>query len=127
MEIQNMKTNSYKGSTASAWGQPITELAYDYDVAEFESVDEVRAAGEWPKDSEIVTFVNNTRKISARQNAQNAALVAAGYKKPTLKTDDQLKLRTLYNVFLSVEGTSEAEAREKASAALGGIAWADKK
>lgn len=121
-----MKTNSYKGSTSSAWGQPISELNYDYDVAEFETPEEVRAAGEWPKDTEIVTFVNVSRKTAARQNKQNEVLVAAGYKKPTLKTDDQLKLRTLYNVFMSVEGTTEEEAREKASAALGGIAWADK-
>jgi hypothetical protein len=83
----------------------------------------VNEKNEYPKDSEIVTFVNARRKASARQKAMQAAVDAAGIVKPTLENDAQLRLKNIAKSLVA-GGKSEAEAREIASTITGEV-WAD--
>lgn len=133
-----MKTEKFSGVIENAHGKPLHELQlkegsavlekgaklkYDAEYDAFENADEVRAKNAWPKDADIVKMVNAQAKANARQKAMTAAQDAAGIIKPTLENDDQLKLRKMYDIFIAAKNTP-AEARAKASAALG-IEWAD--
>ena len=119
-----MKTEKFSGTIESAYGKPVSPaIKFEGEYSAFESVEEVRTKNEYPSDDEVVTFVNNKKKANARQKAMQAALDAAGYEKPTLETDPQLQLRTLYKVFIA-SGKSETEARALASSTLG-VEWAE--
>ena len=131
-----MKTQTVKGKMENAYGKalaaqqynegfsPVNSLPYEGTWEAYTSIEEVKAANDFPSDKQVVKLLNTARKNKARAQYMTEALDAAGIIKPTLETDDQLKLKTMYDVFKSVKGTSETEAREKASNALG-IAWAD--
>lgn len=119
-----MKAETFKGTIESAYGKPVSPaLKFEGEYQAFETVPELREKNEYPSDEELVAFVNNKRKANARQKSMQAALDAAGYEKPTLETDAQLQLRTLYKVFIAA-GKPEAEARALASSTLG-VEWAE--
>jgi len=114
----------FQGVMESAYGQKLeTPLTYYARAWKFLTPDAVESAGKWPSKADIVDVVNAQEKANARQKGMLQALNLAGIKKPTLETDDQLKLREMTKIFKSA-GASETEARAKASAALG-IAWAE--
>lgn len=114
-----METKTFKGTVASAYGKTLdTPISFEFEVKQFTSADEVREAGEWPKDSEVVDFVNARNKNNERQKAQNAALSAAGIERPDLASDVQLQLRTLIKVY-EAAGKSKDEARGLAESTLG--------
>src|SRR5262245_15861989 len=114
-----MKTEKFSGTIESAYGKPVSPaLKFEGEYNAFENKEEVASKNELPSDDELVAFVNNKRKANARQKAMQAALDAAGYEKPTLETDPQLQLRTLYKVFTAA-GKSDAEAKTLASSTLG--------
>jgi hypothetical protein len=119
-----MKTEKFEGKIENAYGKPLASaLSYEASYDAFDGIDELRAANEFPKDSEIVDFVNAKRKANARQKAMTATLDAAGIVKPTLENDDQFKLREMVKVLTAGGKKTEAEARQIASTVLG-IEWA---
>lgn len=114
-----MKTANYRGSVASAYGRELPQaLTFDFTVEEFTNADEIREAGEWPKDSEIVDFVNNKRKNNERTKAQTQCLTDNGVEKPDLKTDVQEQLKQLIRIY-KIGGKSEDEAIQIAEQTLG--------
>lgn len=132
-----MKTLTVKGTTEKAHGKKLTDLMlkdgtqntvgslkFEGTYEAYENYAEVVAANDLPSNEDVVKFRNATRKINARSKALTTALDNAGIVKPTLENDDQLKLQTMFDVFMSIKGTTKEEAREKASAALG-IEWDD--
>jgi hypothetical protein len=119
-----MKTEAFDGVIENFYGKPLpTALTYATSYDKFENADEVRAANSWPKDSDVVDFVNARAKATARQKAMQAAVDAAGIIKPTLENDDQMKLREMARILVAA-GKSEQEARDIASATLG-LSWED--
>ena len=119
-----MKTVAFKATTETAWGKPLsTPIEYNGQFQAFQTIDEVRAVGEFPSNDEIVNFVNNKRKAAARSKALTTALEAAGYEKPTMETDVLMQLKTLYKVYIAAKKPHD-EARELASTTLG-VDWPD--
>jgi hypothetical protein len=117
-----MKVVKFEGTIENAYGKPVQPaLAFTGQFDAFETIDEIRAKNEYPSDDEVITFVNNKRKANARQKSMGSALEAAGFEKPTLENDEQLRLRTLYKVFVA-SGKDEAEARALASSTIG-VEW----
>jgi hypothetical protein len=114
-----MKRETFKGTIESAYGKPLeTPISYEAAYELFENPSEMRSAGEWPSDSDIVKFKNAQAKANARQKATVAALDAAGIIKPTLENDEQLRLREMFKI-LKAAGKSDDEARNIASVTLG--------
>ena len=114
-----MKTDTFKGSVATAYGRTLPEpIKFDGSVELYESVEELRNSKDWPEDKEILSFVNNSRKAAARAKATQDSLTAAGIEKPTLENDVQLQLKTLIKVYRAA-GKSDDEAREMAETSLG--------
>lgn len=118
-----MKTLTFTAIAETAYGKSITPITYAGEYTAFDTIDELKAANEYPSAAEIVKFVNAQRKANARQKALNVALDAAGIIKPTLENDEQLRLREMFKI-LSAAGKSETEARSIASVTLG-IEWAE--
>jgi hypothetical protein len=120
-----MKKQTGKSTANNAYGQALaTPINYGFDWEDFETPEEVKAAGEWPKDTDVVKYVNVDRKANARQKALQAALDAAGIIKPTLENDEQLRLREMFKVLMSSKRYTEEQAREMAASTLG-LAWAE--
>lgn len=119
-----MTTEKFNGTIENAYGKPVSPaLKFEGEFQAYETVDEIRNQGDYPKDAEIVSFRNTQRKAAARQAAFNATLEAAGFEKPTLENDEQLQLRSMYKVLVAAKKSHE-EARAIASTTLG-IQWAD--
>jgi len=119
-----MTTEKFSGLIENYYSKTVSPaLPYDAEVENFDSIEELKAANEFPKDSEIVNFVNAKRKAAARNKAMQAAVDAAGIKKPTLENDPQLRLKTVYKSLVA-GGLSDAEARTVASTATG-VEWAE--
>lgn len=117
-----MITEKFSGEVANFYGKPIVPaLKYEAEVTKFENIDEVNAAGEYPKSSEIVDYLNAKRKANERQKAMQRAVDNAGIQKPTLENDSQLRLKKMADIFIA-NGSTEAEAKASAAAALG-LTW----
>lgn len=112
-----MNTETFKGTIESAYGSPITPLKFNGEYDAFETLDEVREAGELPKDSEILEFVNNKRKANARQKKMTEVLTANGINKPTLE-DPQFQLKSMIKILVAT-GKTEDVARQIAETTLG--------
>lgn len=105
-----MKTETFSGTIENAYGKPLPEpVKFNGTFEAFQSIDEVRSKNEYPKDTEIVNFVNARAKANARQKAMQAALDAAGIEKPTLENDKSLQYKTMLKTLVA-SGKSEAEA-----------------
>lgn len=119
-----MKTETFKGTIENAYGKAVSPaLEFSGSFQAFENVDELKEKNEYPSEKEIVSFVNNQRKANERQKVMTQVLTDAGYEKPTLETDAQLQLRTLYTVYIAAKKTPE-EARNLAASTLG-VDWVD--
>jgi len=117
-----MKTEKFKGKIENAYGKPLAvALPYEAEFDSFESIAEVNAANAYPKDADIVDFLNAKAKANARQKGMQVALDAAGIIKPTLENDGQLRLRSMLKILVAA-GKTEDEAKALASATLG-IEW----
>src|SRR3990172_10201992 len=85
-EGRKMKTEKFEGSMDSAFGVALpTTIKFAGAFDAYETYEEADEANDLPSRDEQLTFVNNKRKANARQKAMNAALDAAGIKKPTLE------------------------------------------
>src|SRR5215510_5768378 len=97
-----MKTETFAGSIENAYGKPLPKpVAFEGNFEAYENIDEIRAANDFPSNDDVVDFVNNKRKASARQKSMQAALDAAGYEKPTLETDEDLQIATIVKALLA--------------------------
>lgn len=113
-----MKNETFEGVMENAYGKPLpTPIKFAGDYPAFEGIVEVREANAYPKDAEIVDFVNNRAKANARQKAMQAALDAAGIVRPTLENDSQLRLKKMYDILVA-NGSSHDEARAIAASTL---------
>jgi hypothetical protein len=113
-----MKTEKFAGTIETAYGKPVSPaLKYAGEVETYESIDEVKAKGEFPKDSEILSYVNARAKANKRAEVMNATLKAAGIEKPGL-TDPEVQFKEMVKI-LQATGKSEADARQSANAILG--------
>jgi hypothetical protein len=86
--------------TYDAFGPDKPEKQYtdaDWDAA----ATEMKEKNEYPTTKDIVQFVNDARKTSARAKAGQAALDLAGYEKPTLENDEDLQLKTVIKSLLA--------------------------
>jgi len=113
-----MKTETFAGTVENAYGQPLsTAIKFSGSFEAYESIEEVKEKNEYPKDSEIVSFVNAKSKASKRQAAMTSALEAAGITKPDL-SDSGVQLKTMVKVLVAA-GKSEDQALQIAKATLG--------
>lgn len=132
-----MFNEKFKGTIESAYGQTLqTPLKFEgsfdafgvekptSDADHAAAIEEIKAKNEFPKDEDIVNFVNNKRKANARQKSMQAAMDAAGIVKPTLETDEQLQLRTIYKALVASGKYTDEKAKEIASTTLG-VQWAE--
>jgi hypothetical protein len=114
-----MKKVTFSGTIENAYGKPVNPpLKFDGSVDAFESAEELRNRGEWPKDSEVVDWKNAQRKQTERQRVMTATLDAAGYEKPTLENDPQVQLKGLIKIYIAAKKSPE-EARQLAESTLG--------
>ena len=119
-----MKVQTDESVIETAYGKKLdTPIPYKFSWNEYANRVEVIDAKQDPDDDAITKFVNATNKANARQKALTAALEAAGIEKPTLKTDEQLRLRKMYEILVA-NGDSHEVARQAASAHLK-IEWQD--
>ena len=112
-----MIREKFEGVTENAYGQPIAPLKYSAEYDKFENIDEVRRANEFPKDSEIVDFINAENKANARQKAMVQSWTDAGIVKPTLENSEAKRFNDMVTI-LKAAGKSEAEAKTIAAATL---------
>jgi hypothetical protein len=112
-----MKNETFDGKIESAYGYPLSKLKilladgttetapavlpYDGTISKFENMDEVRSANEVPKDSELVAMINAKNLAKAVAAARQKALDDYGVQKPTLKDDDQLRLKKFYELLIA--------------------------
>ena len=112
-----METKTFDFTVGSAWGQEITPIEVSAEYTHYTSLDEVREAGEYPSDKDILGFVNAKSKANARSKATASALDKAGHKKPTLD-DAQFRLKEMIKVLVA-SGRDAAEAQQVAESVLG--------
>lgn len=113
-----MKTQKVSGTMENAYGEKLPKpIDYAGDAEVYETPAEVREKGDWPKDADIVSFVNDRRIAAARQSFMKAALDAAGVKKPTLE-DPKVQFNTIVKAIMA-SGKDEATAKQLANASLG--------
>lgn len=97
-----MTTEKFSGTIENAYGKPLSKpVNFEGEYEAYENIDEIRAANDFPSNDDVVDYVNNKRKASARQKSMQAALEAAGYEKPTLETDEDLQIATIVKALLA--------------------------
>lgn len=97
-----MTTEKFAGSIENAYGKPLPKpVNFEGEYEAYETIEEIRSANDFPSNDDVVDYVNNKRKASARQKSMTAALDAAGYEKPTLETDEDLQVATIVKALLA--------------------------
>ena len=120
-----MKKVEFKGVIKSAYGSKLAKkLPYTTSYDKYESFAEVVAANDAPSEKDIVKYRNRDAKAAARTAIITATLTANGITKPTLENSPQFRLETVTAAFMADGKTTRAEAKAKASEALG-IEWDD--
>jgi len=118
-----MVKKSGKSEAAKAYGKALNDpIVYEYEWEAYETKAEIDAANDNLSDAEVVSARNSERQINARQKALQAALDAAGIIRPTIDTDEQLRLRDMFKVLMSSKRYTEEQARELAASTLG-LVW----
>lgn len=113
-----MKTETIKGTMEKAYGSPLAQpIPYEGTFDVYENIGEVRSANDMPNDEEVVTIRNQQKRNNARQKFMQAALDAAGIKKPTLESSLELRLKNIVDSLVA-NGKSREKALEIAYAAL---------
>jgi|SRR6187431_438729 len=125
-----MKSKTGKSTVASAWGKKIPAIPFEFQYDVYVDYPELEQAKDFLSNDEVVKVRNAQRKNNARSKKQTEILLAAGYVKPTLEDDDQLRLTEMFKVLMSSklpDGSkryTEEAARELASTTLG-VDWAE--
>lgn len=115
-----MFTKTVNATAKTAYGTKLkTPIRYSYKWSGYETPAEQQEAKDELSSEEQRKVRNEERKLKERNAALTQALKDAGYEKPDNKNSDVMKLKNMVDVFLSVKGTTEEVARQKAEAALG--------
>lgn len=126
-----MKTKTVSGEARSAYGKPLhmlentsgtklpkgSVLKFSGVANLFEKPEEVKSAGKWPSEDDIVKFVNRDIIGAARNKAQTVAFDAAGVVKPTIENSSDLRLANMVKLLVA-SGQSEDEATTNARVML---------
>jgi hypothetical protein len=116
---ETMKTETFKGEVASAYGETLPKaIAFSGTFEAFENYDEVVKANEIPSNDDVVGFVNAKRKANARAKATTAALEAAGISKPDPNSPEVLKSNMVKNL-MKMKNLDEATATQIVNGLLG--------
>lgn len=114
-----MEQKTGKASVGSAYGVKLDKpIEFEYKYAAFTQPQEVRDAGEWPSEKDIMEYANVARANNARQKEQKVVLEAAGYKQPTLKDSEVLQLRTIYRSLMASKRYTHQQAVDLAATTL---------
>lgn len=69
-----MKNLTDKSQVKEFQGEVLkTPIDYEFSFVEYDSIDEVKSAGKWPNDAEILDVVNRKSKATAKTKAMLAA------------------------------------------------------
>lgn len=118
-----MENKTATGVAEKAHGKKLdAPISYDYKWTAYTTIEELRTANDMLSDDEILVARNNKRQMKARNAAQEAAFDAAGIEKPTLETDDLLRLNTVFKGIMSSKKYTEEEAKALAATTLG-LTW----
>lgn len=113
-----MKAEKISGEMKTAYGVVLPKpIPYEGTFDTYENVGEVRSANDMPNDDEVVVIRNQQRRNNSRQKFMQAALDAAGIKKPTLESSVELRLKNIVDSLVA-NGKSKEKALEIAYAAL---------
>ena len=112
------KTTIFKGVIENYFGKPLpTPLKYNGEFEELQTGDAIPDK-EKPSEDDLLSYVNNKRKATARQKAMQAALDAAGIEKPEVGKDMEFTFREMVNILVKT-GKTEEVAKQMANANLG--------
>jgi len=120
-----MKTETFKGSVSSAYGEPIAlqdgrkEVSFEGKFEAYTDAEEIRKANDWPSDSDVLSYVNAKRKAAARAKATEAALEAVGISKPDL-SDPTYRRKRMIADFVAM-GVPQEVATQQVDAILGAV------
>ena len=115
-----MKSKIVEGVIDNAYGNKLaTQLKYRVEVEIFETVEEVRAKGEWPNDKTIVSMVNQRVIAAKRQEAIKAQLDNAGIKPPTLEDPNEAVRATAKILIAQKKASTQEQAEALARTLLG--------
>lgn len=111
---------TFSGKMSSAYGNDLaTPIPFSGHYTKFDTIDEVRAAGEYPSDKEVLGFVNARTKAKEVQKARTSALDDAGIKAPT-NEDPRVALRNIVSALMAQnKSLSEDDATAMAKGILG--------
>jgi hypothetical protein len=95
-----MKAETFKGQVESAYGKVLPKaVAFQGSFDAYESIQEIKAANDYPSDEEVINFRNAQRKANARAKATVEALDAAGHTKPAAD-DPQVLLQNMIKTLI---------------------------
>lgn len=120
-----MVVKTFKSVAYSAYKKKLEKpLKYSGDYKAYESIEEVRAANDFPSDKEIVRLKNAAQLAKAKAAAKTAGLDAIGVVKSTIENDKQMALREFVKVLMSSKKYTLEAARALAAQHLG-YEWED--
>lgn len=112
-------TETFDGVMENAYGKALDTAITFEGSFERVTVFEAIPPKELPDNDDVLTLVNNKRKANARQKAMQAALDAAGVKKPTLEGDVDLQVKTIAKGLAASGKYTEDQATALAKQMLG--------
>ncbi len=114
-----MKTEKLTGEISTAYGKKLeTPLPLTGEFQAFEKAEEIRSAGQWPSDSDIVKFKNAQLRAKVRSERTVVILGENGYEAPA-KDDPQVVMRRMINDAVLSKKYTEAQATEVIEGLLG--------
>jgi len=103
-----MKSEQFSGTIENAYGNKLPEsVSFSGSFEAFENSAEVRNAGEWPSESDIVDMVNTKKKANERAKATTKALDA---KYEALKSNGGQP--GVYNLYKKLDASTPEGQRE---------------
>jgi len=114
-----MKTETFKGEVANAYGEALAKpISFSGSFEAYESYEEMSSKNDVPSNDDVLQFRNNQLKANARSKATNAALEAAGISKPDPNSPEVLRKGMITNL-MKRKGYDEATATQIIDGLLG--------
>lgn len=116
-----MKKQTDNTEAKTAHGKTLDPpIKYEWSWTDYDSIDEVKAAGDMLSDDEVLKVRNTERATKARGKALTTALLKAGIVKPTAETDPQIALRDMVKTLLTAKDpvTGERKFTEETARAV---------
>lgn len=103
-----MKTETFSGTIENAYGNKLPEsVPFSGSFEAYDNPSEVKNAGDWPSESDIVEMVNTKRKATARASATVKALDA---KSKALQ--DAGQPASVYNLYKKLDASTPEGQKE---------------